>query len=100
MPSLPAKMKILLILAKISSKNKIKFLTRLLKFRQINTTQKIKVQRKIEDFHKKLPFVICLVTSAVLNKKNSENENKIPGISSLVTATALNTKIAENGLLR
>ena len=36
-----------------------------------------------------------LVTTTVLNTKNSENENKIPNTRGLVTTTALNTKISK-----
>ena len=36
-----------------------------------------------------------LVTTTVLNTKNSEVENKIPSTSNLVTTTVLNTKISE-----
>ena len=42
-----------------------------------------------------IPDTSGLVTTTVLNTKNSEVENKIPDTGSLATATALNTKISK-----
>ena len=47
------------------------------------------------DVNIKIPEVTRLVTTAVLNTRNSEVDNKTPDTSGLVTTTVLNTKIIE-----
>ena len=60
-----------------------------------------KIKTKVNNLAKKIPVdkkifdVSGLVTTTVLNTKNSEVENKISDTSGLVTTTDLNIKIGE-----
>ena len=67
----------------------------------VKNTKFNKIKTKVNNLAKKIPVdkkifdVSGLVTTTVLNTKNSEGENKISDTSGLVTTTDLNIKIGE-----
>ena len=73
---------------------KIPEATTLIHINQYNK-EKQSLEKTIEDVDKKIRGVSGLVTSTVLNTKNSEAENKIPVASGSVTKAVLNTKSKE-----
>ena len=61
---------------------------------QYNTDNK-NLEKKTGEFEIKIPDIIGLVTTAVINTKIGEAGNKIPDASGLVTTAILNVKFGE-----
>ena len=58
-------------------------------------TDKQGLEKKIEDFNRKILDVSNLISNTTLNTNIDEVNKKIPDVSGLVTNTALNAKIDE-----
>ena len=73
-----------------------KILTHVLQFRQINTTQTNKIQKKKKkDVENKIPNVSGLATTAFPNTKIGEVKNKVFNVSSIVKKTVYEAKTSE-----